>query len=104
MGFLSGSGSRLMMRRGAPGTLVKKVKLLMLGDSGVGKSSLVERFTDDHFNPNTVRMVMPTAVLTGGEVGDGARGNTVTNCDWGYLKAGETFILRWKCVEMLLVS
>lgn len=33
----------------------KKIKLLMLGDSGVGKSSLVDRFTEDHFNLVTVR-------------------------------------------------
>lgn len=32
----------------------KKVKLLMLGDSGVGKSSLMDRFTEDYFNLNRV--------------------------------------------------
>ena len=31
-----------------------KVKLLMLGDSGVGKSSLLNRFTEDSFDPNFV--------------------------------------------------
>lgn len=34
---------------------MKKIKLLMLGDSGVGKSSLMDRFTEDHFNLSTVR-------------------------------------------------
>ena len=29
-----------------------KVKILMLGESGVGKSSVLNRFTDDKFNPN----------------------------------------------------
>lgn len=29
-----------------------KVKILMLGESGVGKSSILNRFTDDKFNPN----------------------------------------------------
>ena len=44
------------MRRGYGGVQpTKKIKLLMLGDSGVGKSSLVERFTEDHFNLVTVR-------------------------------------------------
>ena len=47
----------------------KKIKLLMLGDSGVGKSSLVDRFTEDHFNLVTVRQ----GVTVGGE-GDTVRG------------------------------
>ena len=29
-----------------------KVKLLMLGDSGVGKTAILTRFTDEKFNPN----------------------------------------------------
>jgi GTPase SAR1 family protein len=29
-----------------------KVKILMLGESGVGKSSILNRFTDDKFSPN----------------------------------------------------
>ena len=45
----------------------KKIKLLMLGDSGVGKSSLVDRFTEDHFNLVTVRQ----GVTVGGEGGYG---------------------------------
>ena len=44
----------------------RKIKLLMLGDSGVGKSSLVDRFTEDHFNLVTVR-----ARLGGRWVSDG---------------------------------
>jgi small GTP-binding protein len=35
----------------------RKVKILMLGDSGVGKSSLTLRFTEDLFNANTVGTV-----------------------------------------------
>lgn len=31
-----------------------KVKILMLGESGVGKSSVLLRFTDDKFNNNFV--------------------------------------------------
>ena len=29
-----------------------KVKLLMLGDSGVGKSSILNRFVEEKFSPN----------------------------------------------------
>lgn len=49
-GFLSvGGGNR--SRRGHGGAQQsKKIKLLMLGDSGVGKSSLMDRFTEDYFN------------------------------------------------------
>ncbi|CAN0466814.1 unnamed protein product, partial [Scytosiphon promiscuus] len=32
----------------------KKIKLLMLGDSGVGKSSLMDRFTEDYFSVTKV--------------------------------------------------
>lgn len=55
-GFLSvGGGSRPGLRRTRGGVPVaKKIKLLMLGDSGVGKSSLMDRFTEDHFNLTTV--------------------------------------------------
>lgn len=58
-GFLSAGGGnhRQSLRRWYPAAQpAKKIKLLLLGDSGVGKSSLVERFTEDHFNPSTVRL------------------------------------------------
>ena len=31
---------------------IVKVKLLMLGDSGVGKSSILNRFVEEKFSPN----------------------------------------------------
>ena len=50
-----GGGNR---RRGHGGAQqAKKIKLLMLGDSGVGKSSLMDRFTEDYFNLSTVIIV-----------------------------------------------
>lgn len=54
-----GGGSRQFgSRRGhGCGQQVKKIKLLMLGDSGVGKSSLMDRFTEDYFNVTKVRAV-----------------------------------------------
>lgn len=60
-GFLSvGGGSRNFGgRRGHGGAQqAKKIKLLMLGDSGVGKSSLMDRFTEDYFNVTTVHTYM----------------------------------------------
>lgn len=36
---------------------LRRVKLLMLGDSGVGKSSLILRYTADSFNPSLVGTV-----------------------------------------------
>ena len=39
------------------------VKAILLGDSAVGKSKLVERFLDDEFNPRRVRFTV-TAVVT----------------------------------------
>lgn len=36
---------------------MKRVKLLLLGDSGVGKSSLILRWTEDCFNPSLVGTV-----------------------------------------------
>lgn len=33
-------------------TPTTKVKLLMLGDSGVGKSSILNRFVEEKFSPN----------------------------------------------------
>ncbi len=63
-GFLSlGAGNR---RRGHGGAQqAKKIKLLMLGDSGVGKSSLMDRFTEDYFNLNTVGEVKSKPDLCG---------------------------------------
>ena len=56
-GFLStGGGARQSLRRGhGVSPQAVKIKLLMLGDSGVGKSSLMDRFTEDRFNISTVR-------------------------------------------------
>jgi Ras family len=39
------------LRRQSPGAC-KKIKILMLGDSAVGKSSLMNRFTEDSFQPS----------------------------------------------------
>ena len=38
----------------APRALQRKIKVLMLGNSGVGKTSLMGRWTEDTFNPNIV--------------------------------------------------
>ena len=35
------------------------VKAILLGDSAVGKSKLVERFLDDEFNPRRVSFLIP---------------------------------------------
>ncbi len=31
--------------------MIPKVKILILGESGVGKSSILQRFVEDKFNP-----------------------------------------------------
>lgn len=66
-GFLSvGGGSRHGLRRGYGSVQgSKKIKLLMLGDSGVGKSSLMDRFTEDQFNLTTVRVSFSLSVSLG---------------------------------------
>lgn len=49
-----GGGNRIRRGHGSA-QQSKKIKLLMLGDSGVGKSSLMDRFTEDYFNLDTVK-------------------------------------------------
>ncbi|CAM9788324.1 unnamed protein product [Phaeothamnion confervicola] len=44
------------VRRTSPSN-ARKIKILMLGDTGVGKSSLINRFTEDTFNPSLVGTV-----------------------------------------------
>ena len=36
---------------------IKKIKLVMLGDSGVGKSCLLLRFSDDQFTPSFITTI-----------------------------------------------
>lgn len=53
---MGGGNRNFGSRRGHCGAQqAKKIKLLMLGDSGVGKSSLMDRFTEDYFNVTKVR-------------------------------------------------
>ncbi|CAN0374482.1 unnamed protein product, partial [Hapterophycus canaliculatus] len=52
-GFLSVGNRPYGSRRGGA-QQAKKIKLLMLGDSGVGKSSLMDRFTEDYFSVTKV--------------------------------------------------
>ncbi|CBN76228.1 Rab8E, RAB family GTPase [Ectocarpus siliculosus] len=75
-GFLSvGGGSQPYgARRGHGGAPpARKIKLLMLGDSGVGKSSLMDRFMEDYFSITKVQTLgvdfkLKTIVLNDEEV------------------------------------
>ncbi|CAN0292930.1 unnamed protein product, partial [Ectocarpus sp. 8 AP-2014] len=75
-GFLSvGGGSQPYgARRGHGGAPpARKIKLLMLGDSGVGKSSLMDRFMEDFFSVTKVQTLgvdfkLKTIVLNDEEV------------------------------------
>eukprot|EP00127_Corallochytrium_limacisporum_P002525 Clim_evm82s128 gene=Clim_evmTU82s128 len=52
-GLLTGKELEQLVRKG-PHTLVK---LLLIGDSGVGKSSLIIRFSDDTFSPSYITTI-----------------------------------------------
>lgn len=79
-----GGGNR--SRRGHGGAQQsKKIKLLMLGDSGVGKSSLMDRFTEDYFNLTKVGMcIFSTAVL--GSFTMRQRGSTTVACGFSHAR------------------
>jgi Ras family len=59
------------LRRQSPGAC-KKIKILMLGDSAVGKSSLMNRFTENSFQPSRLGTLGVDFKLKTVEVGDEA--------------------------------
>jgi Ras-related protein Rab-18 len=51
----------------APATEPPTFKLLLIGDSGTGKSSLLLRFTDDAFNEDAAATIVSLAFATASE-------------------------------------